>query len=145
MLALLPTASVAGEAHRRLARSSGTSHVLRSTDIAYLRYDEAKSEGSNLYEEGAASGTLPGSMHVYADVGPRLTASFTIFIRGGIIYGRGLANSHGSGTYESFAGTLTATGGTGLYAHAHGRAGLYGVLNRRTYAMTVQTTGTLFY
>jgi hypothetical protein len=47
--------------------------------------------------------------------------------------------------YESFRGSLTVTGGSGRYAHARGRAGLYGVYDRKTGNLTVQTTGRLTY
>jgi hypothetical protein len=119
--------------------------ALKATDRANLHYLQGKSSGSLLFEEGPASGTLPGSMRVYADIGPTLTASFTIFTRYGTIVGHASAKPHGSGKYESFAGSLVAAGGTGSYSHAHGSTGFYGVLNRDTYAMTVQTTGTLAY
>jgi hypothetical protein len=59
--------------------------------------------------------------------------------------GHARAAPHGSGRYESFHGWLLATGGTGSYSHARGRAGFYGVLDRKTYNMTVQTIGTLSY
>jgi hypothetical protein len=122
-----------------------TARSLQTTDFAKLRYNQHKSSGSWLYEEGTATGTLPGGMHVYANIGPTLTATFTIYARGGTVRGHASAKPHGSGRYESFAGSLTATGGTGRYSHAHGHAGFYGVLNRLNYAMTVQTTGTLSY
>jgi len=118
-------------------------HALRATDTAHLHYVSAS--GSLLYEEGGATGTLPGSMRVNLNVGATLSGSFTIYTRGGSIKGHGEATPHGSGVYESFAGSLTATGGSGRYAHAHGRASLYGTFNRDTYALTIQTTGTLAY
>ncbi len=117
--------------------------TLKATDTAHLHYVSAS--GSLLYEEGRASGTLPGSMRVHFNVGATLSGSFTIYTRGGTIRGHGEATPHGSGVYESFAGSLVAKGGTGRYAHAHGRAGLYGTFNRNSYALAVQTTGTLFY
>jgi hypothetical protein len=122
-----------------------TAHTLKATDSARLHYLQRKSSGSWLFEEGAATGTLPGSMHVYANIGPILTATFTIFASRGTIVGHARAAPHGSGRYESFHGWLLATGGTGSYSHAHGRAGFYGVLDRKTYNMTVQTIGTLSY
>jgi hypothetical protein len=94
---------------------------------------------------GAASGTLPGSMKAACSIGATLTANFTIYAGGGTITGRGTGKPHGSGTYESFAGTLVATGGTGRYAHAHGHGGFYGTFDLKNYALTVQTTGKLSY
>jgi hypothetical protein len=124
-----------------LAAGSAEAHTLKATDTAHLHYIHAA--GSLLYEEGRASGTLPGSMRVHFNVGSTLSGSFTIYARGGTIRGHGEATPHGAGIYESFAGQLVVTGGSGRYAHARGRTGLYGTFNRQTYALLVQTTGTL--
>jgi hypothetical protein len=118
-------------------------HTLNGTDTAHLHY--IRSSGSLLYEEGSARGALPGTMRADLNVGPTFTGSFTIYTRYGSIKGHGTATPHGSGRYESFGGTLVVTGGTGRYAHASGRAGLYGTFDRRTYALVVQTTGKLSY
>jgi hypothetical protein len=117
--------------------------ALRATDTARLHYVSAA--GSLLYEEGTATGTLPGKMRVHLNVGSTFTGSFTIYTPAGQIKGRGQATPHGVGTYESFSGTLTVTGGSGRYRHAKGRAGLYGTFDRNNYALLVQTTGTLTY
>jgi hypothetical protein len=117
--------------------------AMKATDTAHLRYVSAS--GSLLFEEGRASGTLPGSMRVHFDLAATLSGSFTIYTPRGSISGRGEATPHGSGVYESFAGWLAVTGGTGRYRHARGRTGLYGTFDRDTYALTVQTTGTLSY
>lgn len=118
---------------------------LNATDEAHMHYLKHKSTSTLLYEEGSAHGTLPGSMRAYCSLGATFTANFTLYTNGGSISGHGAATPHGGGLYESFAGTLTVTGGTGRYTHAHGHAGLYGVFDRRTYALTVQTTGSLSY
>lgn len=139
-LALACTGSAPG------LRAPGRAHAaraLRASDTAHLRYVSAS--GSLLYEIGHASGTLPGSMRVHMRIASTFSGSFTIYAPGGSISGRGSARPHGSGVYESFAGTLLVTRGTGRYRHARGRAGLYGTFNRRTYALLVQTTGTLRY
>jgi hypothetical protein len=126
------------------SQSARAAHVLNTTDTAHLHY--VRSSGSLLFEEGSASGTLPGKMLAHFNIGPTVSASFTIYVRGGgTIKGHGAGSPHGSGIYESFAGSLVATGGTGRYSHARGHAGLYGVFNRRTYAIVVQTTGRLSY
>jgi hypothetical protein len=136
-IALTASASAAPRAH--------AAHSVRTTDTAHLNYNEERSSGSWLYEEGAAGGTLPGNMRANCNITATLTANFTIYVHGGTINGHASAAVHGSGLYQSFGGYLEARGGTGRYAHAHGRGGFYGVLNRNTYNMTVQTTGTLSY
>jgi hypothetical protein len=124
-----------------VARAART---ISATDEAHLRY--VRRAGSRLFEEGMAHGTLPGSVHAECNLGATFTASVVIYLSsGGTIRGHGTAIPHGSGIYESFSGTLTVTGGTGRYVHAHGHAGFYGLFNRRTYALTVQTTGSLSY
>jgi len=128
-----------GTAPARAART------LRATDEAQMRYIKSKSSATRIFEEGTARGTLPGNMRAYLSLGAEFTATFTIFTHGGTINGHGTARPHGGGLYESFAGTLTVTGGTGRYAHAHGHAGLYGTFNRRNYVLVVQTTGSLAY
>ena len=137
-LAAIGPTRARGEAGTRRANAARS---LRASDTARLRYVSAS--GSLLFEEGRASGTLPGSMRVRFNVGATLSGSFTIYTKGGSIKGHGSAKPHGAGVYESFAGSLTVTGGSGGYAHAHGTAGLYGTFNRDTYALLVQTTGTL--
>ena len=133
-------AAADGATRPRAARAART---LKATDSAHLRYISAS--GSLLYEEGKASGTLPGSMRVHFDVGATFSGSFTIYTHGGTITGHGTATPHGAGVYESFSGSLVVTRGSGRYAHAHGRAGLYGTFNRDTYGLVVQTTGALIY
>ncbi|MGA9875643.1 MAG: autotransporter [Solirubrobacteraceae bacterium] len=136
------TSSIGGGQHSRTG-TARSARALDATDTGRLHY--VKSSGSLLLEEGTAQGTLPGSMRASCDLSATVSASFTIYTHGGTIKGHGTATPHGSGIYESFAGTLTITGGTGRYAHARGHAGLYGTFDRRTYALTLQTTGSLSY
>jgi hypothetical protein len=117
--------------------------VLSATDTAHLHYVSAS--GSLLFDEGKATGALPGSMRVHLNLGTTFSGSFTIYTSGGSIKGHGSAAPHGSGAYESFAGTLTVTGGTGRYARARGHGKLYGTFNRSSYALVVKTTGSLTY
>ncbi len=126
-----------------LSPRARAAHVLKASDTARLRY--LKASGSLLIEEGRAEGGLPGTMHARIDIQATFTGSFTIYAKGGTIEGHGQATPHGEGKYESFAGTLVVTGGSGAYAHAHGRAGLYGTFDRDNYGFVVQTTGTLVY
>jgi hypothetical protein len=132
------TAGVASSTLRARA-----ARVLNATDTAHLRY--ISSSGSLLFEEGKTTGTLPGNMRVHLNIGTTFTGTFTIYASGGSIRGHGRAAPHGSGVYESFSGTLTVTGGTGRYVHAHGHGGLYGTFDRDNYALVIKTTGSLTY
>lgn len=128
------------------ARTDPVAHAARTlsaTDTARLHYVSAS--GSMLLDEGKATGSLPGTMRVHLDLGATFTGSFTIYTSGGSIKGHGSAIPHGSGTYESFAGTLTVTGGTGRFARARGHGKLYGTFNRNNYALVIKTTGSLTY
>jgi hypothetical protein len=116
-------------------------HTQSVTDTAHLRY--LRESGPDLLEEGQATGGLPGRVQVRFNVGATVTASFTISTHDGSISGHGSGTLHGTGVYASFGGSMTVTQGTGRYAHAHGTGGFYGSINRRNYAATVQTTGTL--
>jgi hypothetical protein len=123
--------------------SARAARVINATDTARLHYVSAS--GSLLLDEGKVTGALPGSMRVHMNLGATFTGSFTIYTSGGSVKGRGSATPHGSGAYESFAGTLTVTGGTGRYAHARGHANFYGTFNRSNYSLVVKTTGSLTY
>jgi hypothetical protein len=110
---------------------------------AHLHYVDAR--GSYLIEEGQASGPLAGIVKARLRVTANISGSFTFYPRGGSISGRGVGTLHESGTYASFGGTVTVLGGMGIYAHAHGEGKLYGVYDRKTLGVTIQTTGTLLY
>lgn len=133
-----------GEPHIR----AHAARPLNVTDTAHLRY--VREAGSALLDEGVASGELPGTVKVQFNVGVTVTAVFTIYARNGSLTGHSsgaLHESHSTShdAYVSFGGTMTIIHGTGRYAHAHGGGGFYGVINRETYAATIQTTGTLAY
>jgi hypothetical protein len=110
---------------------------------AHLRYVTAK--GSYLIEEGYASGPLAGLVKARIRVTAEISGSFTFYPRGGSITGRGVGTLHESGVYASFGGSVTVLGGSGRFAHAHGEGGFYGVYDRRTLGVTIQTTGNLSY
>jgi hypothetical protein len=120
-------------------------HMTRTLDGADSATLHLVRSGERLLEEGAVTGALPGRMRAELYIGPLYKGSFTIYTRNGRISGSGTATPHGAGRYQSFAGWLNITSGSGLYAHVHGRNNLYGVFDRRTYAVTIKTTGSLSY
>lgn len=143
-LVVVGTVGIGASASYSSARpAASAARSLNATTTAHLHL--VKAEGSELFEEGAVSGTLPGSMQAKLKTGAVYTGSFTTHTHDGSIKGHGLATPHGAGRYQSFSGTFVVTGGTGRYTHVSGHAGLYGVFDRRTDAVIVQTTGKLSY
>jgi hypothetical protein len=136
-------AHTAGARARTAEARAHTAGVLDGEATAHLHLVQV--EGSELSEEGPVAGVLTGTARGVLRLGAVFMASFTIHTRNGSITGRGTATPHGTGRYQSFAGSFTAIGGSGRYAHIHGRAGLYGVLDRRTDSVVIQTTGRLSY
>jgi hypothetical protein len=135
----LPSVAQSHSGHR----SARASHVISGTETTHLHL--VSSEGSLLREEGSTNGALSGHAKAQFEVGATLSGEITIYSHYGDIKGHGKATPRGSGRYQSFSGTLVVTGGTGRYLHAHGTSGFYGVFDRRTFAMTTQTTGRFYY
>ncbi len=130
----------------RPAAAAHAARVLNVRDEAHLRY--VKSSGSLIIDEGHANGSFPGWVKVrFAyDGEPTVKARCTISGRSGSVSAIGTARlSNPSSVTPSFRGTIAITSGTGSYSHIHGRGELYGVYNRRTYALTVQAIGKLPY
>ncbi len=120
--------------------------VLNVRDEGHLHFIRAS--GSLLIDEGRAGGSFPGTVKVrfLYDGEPNVSAQFTISGSGGSISARGTGRlSSPVSATPSFKGAMTITGGSGRYAHIHGRGELFGVFNRRTYALTVQAIGKLPY
>lgn len=140
-------ASIAAPAWARpQIQGAHTARTQSVRDEAHLHY--IHSSGNEIIDEGHASGALPGTVraHFAYDGEPTITASFQIYGPGWSISGHGtgrLANP--SSTAPSFRGSLTLSGGSGRYAHAHGSGEMFGVYYRRSYALTVQTIGSLHY
>jgi len=128
------------------AASSAPGHAANSAAVnedAHLRFK--RSSGPELYEEGRTTGSLSGMMHAWLHASSTFSGSFVLYTRLGQIRGHGIATPHGSGRYQSFSGTTYITGGTGRYVHARGTGGLYGVFDRRTFAVLLQTRGRFSY
>jgi phage gpG-like protein len=120
--------------------------VLNVRDEGHLRF--VHSSGSEIVDEGPVSGTFPGSVKarfVY-DGEPQVSAQFTITGRDGSVSARGSGRlSSPTSPSPSFRGHMTITGGSGRYAHIHGGGELFGVYNRRSYALIVQAIAKLRY
>lgn len=129
-----------------MAPKAIASRAMSVRDEGYLRF--VRSSGSQITDEGFANGTLPGKAraHFTYDGDPTVSARFTISGRGWSIAGYATCRlSNPNSTRPSFRGSLTLTGGSGRFAHAHGRGELFGVFHRSSYALTVQALGKLYY
>lgn len=133
---------------------SSEAQLSRAFDASSMRVKDegqlhfVKSSGSTLYDEGAARGTLPGTVKIrfLYDGDPEVSAQITISGHSGAIQARGSGRlSNPTSASPSFSGTLKISSGSGRYSHAHGSGKFYGVFYRRSYAITVQTEGTLLY
>jgi hypothetical protein len=118
-------------------------HTISGADSAHLHL--LRQDESLLFEEGEATGVLPGRMSARLTVAQHYSGTCTIYTNRGSITGRGVATPHGTGRFQSFSGTLTITGGTGHFRGAHGHTGLYGTFDRRTFSLVIQTTGNFSY
>ena len=147
LLAVGLTAGAAARTLRRTAQPSAhAARVLNVRDEGHLRFIHAS--GSLLIDEGRVSGTFPGWVKVrfVYNGEPNVSAQFTISDSGGSISARGAGRlSSPVSPSPSFRGRMSITGGSGRYAHIRGSGELFGVFNRRSYALTVQAVGKLPY
>jgi hypothetical protein len=123
--------------------SATVTRALVVKDSAHLERKATSSD--EILEEGPASGTLPGKVRAYLNVGATVIAHFTIQTSAGSISGVGSGTLKGRPEEPSFSGRMTVSQGTGRYKRAHGEGGFYGAINRSTFRAVVQTSGTLSY
>jgi hypothetical protein len=137
--------AVGAHAANAPAANAHAARVQSVTDNASLHLVTA--DGNTLYEQGRASGNLPGTVEVALTVGDRTaTSTFTIHTTGGTIGGHGSGKLHpGKGGYDSFGGTCAVTRGTGRFRGASGVCGLYGSIYRVEDSLRLQVTGKLRY
>jgi hypothetical protein len=110
------------------------------------RLHETSHRGFNLYESGAATGTIGGTVSLHLDVVStnRVTAEITVHASGGSMTGTASGAYRNNGSTASFSGTLSITRGTGKYSHAHGSGlSFSGTIQRASGSVTVRVNGHL--
>jgi hypothetical protein len=125
-----------------LGSTAQVARTVSINDTAHLH--RTSSHGFNLYESGSASGSLSGSLSLHLDVVStnRVTAQLTFHPRGGSVNASASGNYRTNGGTASFSGTLSVTGGSGSYAHAHGSGlSFSGTIQRSNDAVTVHVSG----
>lgn len=103
-------------------------------------------QGFTLNEQGAASGTIDGTIYVHLKIvsTSRVTAEVSIYPKGGSISGSGTASYHRGGSTGDFSGSLSIDRGTGSYNNARGSGlSFSGTIQRSNDAITVRVAGTV--
>jgi hypothetical protein len=107
-----------------------------------------KRTGSTKFDHsGRATGTIPGSVR------SKIALSHSVVLRGTVTVTTrvGKLRMTVAGRARSlelrtrFNGTATVVAGTGRYAHASGKGTFTGVINRSTWAATIDADGSLSY
>jgi hypothetical protein len=135
--AALPAAASNAVAHV-IAREAKKMQLSENAQLKFTRED-----GSALVEYGQAAGTYNAPVSTILTIHPTsVTATVTIFPRGGSITGTAQAKYIVKGSIGYFGGSFTIVHGTGTYRHVSGKAlGISGTINRETFAMTVKAHG----
>jgi hypothetical protein len=129
----------AGGSHAAGARAAST---VTLNDSARLHL--TSHHGFTLNEQGAASGTIAGTIYIHLNVVStnRVTAEINLYPKGGSITGIASASYRPAGAVASFDGTMTVRRGTGRYSGAHGSGlSFTGTVQRSNDAVTVRVSG----
>jgi hypothetical protein len=129
--------------------SAATSHAvkitLKETAISFTPGPDPNGPPRHALEAGIVSGSLgPGAdrtdVRVLDGKGTR-----DLFVRKGSIHGRFAFSGTRKGNGDTIVGTFTVTGGTGRYAHAHGKLHIAGFHSDDTNVSTERIAGKLSY
>jgi hypothetical protein len=150
MLALMAAASLAvltAHAFAAGAPRSGT-HTASSSRTVVLnetgKLHLTSKHGFTLNEQGAATGTVKGTIYVHLTIAStrKVTAEVNIYPSGGSISGSASAGYHREGATGRFSGSMSITRGTGSYGHAHGSGlSFSGTIAKSNDAITVHVSG----
>lgn len=139
LLATVPAVASNAGAGRARARAART-FTLNDTGHLHL----TSKHGFTLNEQGAASGTVAGTIYIHLHVVStnHVTAEVNIYPSGGSITGQASASYHPSGSVAHFNGTMSIARGTGKYGRARGSGlSFSGTVKRENDAVTVYVSG----
>ena len=141
--ALATTLAVVGVASAAVPTGAAAKTVSISENVSLKL---VKKSGSKLTHRGTATGTIPGSASAQSTLrGLKLAGTVTIKTKRGDLRIKINGAARSSSVRTKFDGTATLTGGTGRFRNARGKGKFSGVVNRQTWAATLQATGTLSY
>jgi hypothetical protein len=138
-VAALGVTSVAGAPAAPVA---GVARTVPVTEHVALKL--VKKSGTGFQHKGRATGTVAGSVTSrIALTSLSITGTVTVRAEGGTLQLKVRGTARSGGLRSKFDGTATMAGGTGRYAKARGKGTFTGVVNRRTWAATLDARGTL--
>jgi hypothetical protein len=105
-----------------------------------------KKTGTKFRHKGRATGTVAGSVSSQITLTSlAIKGTVTVRAKDGTLRLRVTGNARSGGLRAKFDGTATMDGGTGRYAKARGSGTFTGVVNRRTWAATIDAHGSMTY
>ncbi len=139
VLALLgaePTASALASPTARAARTVPA--------IEHVTLTLVKKTGTDFRHKGRSTGTVAGSVSSRIKLTSlSIVGTVTVRAKDGTLQLQVRGTARSGGLRSKFDGTATMTGGTGRYAGAHGKGTFTGIVNRRTWAATLDARGSL--
>lgn len=133
------TAGAAGPS----AHAARTMSIKESGSLHY-----SNKHGSEVKESGYAKGTLSGPIYIQLRLTSTksVSAGVQVYPGGGSIHGSASASYSNHGSYASFSGRMSITGGSGRYSKAHASGlSFSGTINRSNSAVSVHVSGRLSY
>ena len=110
----------------------------------HVQLQLVKKTGTHFRHRGTATGTVRGTVSSVITLDSlSVVGTVTVATRRGRLRLRVSGTARSGGLRSRFDGTARVTGGTGRYARARGRGTFRGVVNRRTWAATIDASGTL--
>jgi len=106
-----------------------------------------RKNGNVIYEQGTATGTLPGTVTArFVTSVTKVTGTVTFRpYNGGSVTVSAVGYPQSAATVTRFTGSLAVRKGTGKYKNALGSGTFNGVANRRTWAVTVHVNARVTY
>lgn len=103
-----------------------------------------KRSGTVFRHKGRATGTVAGSVTSSIKLTSlSITGTVSVRAKDGTLRLKVRGTARSGGLRSKFDGTATMSGGTGRYSKASGKGTFTGVVNRRTWAATLDARGSL--
>jgi hypothetical protein len=145
VLASAAIAAILGVAVTSSAPADPTAHTTKTVPATeHVTLSLVKKTGTKFQHKGRATGTVAGSVTSQITL-TSLSIAGTVAVRAkdGTLRLKVRGTARSGGLRSKFDGTATMTGGTGRYAKARGKGTFTGVVNRRTWAATLDARGSL--